>query len=59
MTRQHRTRVLARPCPPLPPTLHTARLRLRAFTSADADALFALHSNAYVLRAALERGCAR
>jgi [ribosomal protein S5]-alanine N-acetyltransferase len=33
-----------------PPTLHTARLRLRPFTSADADALFALHSSAYVLR---------
>lgn len=32
------------------PTLHTARLRLRAFGDADADALFALHSNAYVLR---------
>lgn len=36
---------------PLPaPTLHTARLRLRPFTDADADALFALHSNAHVLR---------
>ena len=36
---------------PLPtPTLHTARLRLRPFTSADADALFALHSNPHVLR---------
>ena len=33
-----------------PPTLRTARLRLRAFTSADADALFALHSSAHVLR---------
>lgn len=32
------------------PTLHAARLRLRPLTSADADALFALHSNAYVLR---------
>ena len=32
------------------PTLHTARLHLRPFASADADALFALHSNAYVLR---------
>ena len=32
------------------PRLHTARLRLRPFTSADADALFALHSNAHVLR---------
>jgi len=32
------------------PTLHTARLCLRPFTSADADALFALHSSAYVLR---------
>jgi ribosomal-protein-alanine N-acetyltransferase len=36
---------------PLPtPTLQTARLRLRPFTYADADALFALHSNAQVLR---------
>jgi RimJ/RimL family protein N-acetyltransferase len=32
------------------PTLHTARLRLRPFNDADADALFALHSSAYVLR---------
>jgi RimJ/RimL family protein N-acetyltransferase len=32
------------------PTLHTARLRLRPFTDADADALFALHSSAYVMR---------
>ena len=32
------------------PTLHTARLRLRPFSSADAHALFALHSNAHVLR---------
>ena len=32
------------------PTLHTARLRLRPVTSEDADALFALHSSAYVLR---------
>lgn len=32
------------------PLLHTARLRLRPFTDADADALFALHSSAYVLR---------
>jgi RimJ/RimL family protein N-acetyltransferase len=32
------------------PTLHTDRLRLRPFTDADADALFALHSNTYVLR---------
>jgi ribosomal-protein-alanine N-acetyltransferase len=32
------------------PTLRTARLQLRPFTSADADALFALHSNAFVLR---------
>jgi RimJ/RimL family protein N-acetyltransferase len=31
------------------PTLHTARLRLRPF-DADANDLFALHSNAYVLR---------
>jgi ribosomal-protein-alanine N-acetyltransferase len=36
---------------PLPtPTLHTARLRLRGFTDADADALFAMHSNVHVLR---------
>jgi RimJ/RimL family protein N-acetyltransferase len=34
----------------LTPTLHTARLRLRPVTSADADALFALHSNPNVLR---------
>jgi [ribosomal protein S5]-alanine N-acetyltransferase len=32
------------------PTLETTRLRLRPFTTADADALFALQSNAYVLR---------
>ncbi len=32
------------------PTLHTARLRLRPFAETDADALFALHSSAYVLR---------
>jgi RimJ/RimL family protein N-acetyltransferase len=32
------------------PTLHTARLRLRPFGEADADDLFALHSNANVLR---------
>jgi [ribosomal protein S5]-alanine N-acetyltransferase len=36
---------------PLPtPTLRTPRLRLRPFTEADGDALFALHSNAHVLR---------
>ena len=36
---------------PLPtPTLHTSRLRLRPFVAADADALFALHSSARVLR---------
>ena len=36
---------------PLPtPALHTARLLLRPVTSADADALFAMHSSAYVLR---------
>ena len=28
------------------PTLHTARLRLRPFGDADANDLFALHSNA-------------
>jgi [ribosomal protein S5]-alanine N-acetyltransferase len=32
------------------PTLHTDRLRLRPFDDADADALFALQSNAHVLR---------
>ena len=32
------------------PTLQTARLRLRPFADADADALFALHSDASVLR---------
>ena len=32
------------------PTLRTARLCLRPFTSADADALFRLHSSAHVLR---------
>jgi RimJ/RimL family protein N-acetyltransferase len=32
------------------PTLRTARLRLRPFDDADADDLFALHSNACVLR---------
>jgi [ribosomal protein S5]-alanine N-acetyltransferase len=32
------------------PTLLTERLRLRPFDDADADALYALHSNAYVLR---------
>ena len=32
------------------PTLLTARLRLRPFTGADADDLFALQSNAHVLR---------
>jgi RimJ/RimL family protein N-acetyltransferase len=32
------------------PTLLTARLRLRPFIGADADALCALHSSAYVLR---------
>jgi ribosomal-protein-alanine N-acetyltransferase len=36
---------------PLPtPTLHTDRLRLRPFGDDDADDLFALHSNAVVLR---------
>jgi [ribosomal protein S5]-alanine N-acetyltransferase len=32
------------------PTLHTERLSLRPFTDADADALFALHTNPDVLR---------
>ena len=40
---------MARPSLPAP-TLATARLRLRPFDDADADALFALHSSAYVLR---------
>lgn len=33
-----------------PPTLHTARLRLRPFADADTDALFELHSSPIVLR---------
>ena len=32
------------------PVLHTARLRLRPLDDADANALFALHSSASVLR---------
>ncbi|MFI7414718.1 hypothetical protein ACIBU0_39385 [Streptomyces sp. NPDC049627] len=32
------------------PSLHTARLRLRAFEDAEANDLFALHSSAYVPR---------
>ncbi|TWE30479.1 RimJ/RimL family protein N-acetyltransferase [Prauserella muralis] len=32
------------------PRLRTARLRLRPFTDADADLLFALHSNTLVMR---------
>lgn len=32
------------------PTLHAAHLRLRPFTDTDAEALFALHSSAFVLR---------
>ena len=32
------------------PTLQTARLRLRPFTEADTDAIFALQSNPFVLR---------
>ena len=32
------------------PTLRTTRLQLRPFVGADADALFAMHSSAYVLR---------
>ncbi|MEV7325431.1 GNAT family protein [Streptomyces sp. NPDC093970] len=32
------------------PVLHTARLRLRPFTGADAAPLYALHSSAHVLR---------
>jgi ribosomal-protein-alanine N-acetyltransferase len=42
------SRQLARSLPT--PTLNTDRLRLRPFADADADALFALHSNAHVLR---------
>ena len=45
----HRRGKMARMSLPTP-TLLTARLRLRPFTGADADALFALHSSAYVLR---------
>ncbi|MFE2647198.1 GNAT family N-acetyltransferase [Streptomyces nigra] len=32
------------------PVLHTERLRLRPFTDADAEPLYALHSNAHVMR---------
>jgi RimJ/RimL family protein N-acetyltransferase len=32
------------------PILQTSRLRLRPFTAADADSLYALHSSAHVLR---------
>ena len=32
------------------PTLHTARLLLRPFTEGDTDAIYALMSNAYVVR---------
>ena len=32
------------------PTLHTDRLRLRPFADSDANSLFGLHSNAFVLR---------
>jgi [ribosomal protein S5]-alanine N-acetyltransferase len=42
--RQHGTHILPTP------TLHTARLRLHPFNDADANALFAVHSSAYVLR---------
>ncbi|KAB2970995.1 GNAT family N-acetyltransferase [Streptomyces sp. SS1-1] len=35
---------------PPTPVLHTERLRLRPFTDADADSLFALHSSSHVLR---------
>ena len=36
---------------PLPtPTLHTSRLRLRTFSAADTDVLFAMHSSPRVLR---------
>jgi len=33
-----------------PPTLHTSRLLLRAFADSDETALFAMHSNAHVMR---------
>jgi [ribosomal protein S5]-alanine N-acetyltransferase len=36
--------------PLITPELHRSRLHLRPFTNADAEALFALHSNAHVLR---------
>lgn len=32
------------------PTLHTARLRLRPFSDADADRLYTLHGSAHVMR---------
>ncbi len=32
------------------PTLQTRRLRLRAFTEADTEVIYALQSNAHVLR---------
>ncbi len=32
------------------PTLHTDRLQVRPFDDADADALYAMHSNAHVMR---------
>ncbi|NED84948.1 GNAT family N-acetyltransferase [Streptomyces sp. SID11233] len=32
------------------PELHTTRLRLRPFTDADAEPMFALHSSAHVMR---------
>jgi RimJ/RimL family protein N-acetyltransferase len=38
------------PAPLVTPTLQTSRLTLRPFADADAEALFALHSNAHVLR---------
>jgi len=41
---------MARMSPLLTPTLLTERLQLRPFDDADADALFAMHSNAFVLR---------
>jgi [ribosomal protein S5]-alanine N-acetyltransferase len=39
------------------PTLHTDRLRLRAFDDADADALYAMQSSAFVHEGTLRQDC--